>query len=161
GLVCDGIIGGVGAVLSFFPQILLLFLFLSILEDSGYMSRAAFIMDRALHSIGLSGKSFVPMIKIGRASCRERVDDVVVAAAADGIRVRNVTGVQTCALPISGLSATVLSAAWALSFRSSLRFCCCSCSSRFWRTAVICRARRLLWTVRSTPSAFLENPLCR
>lgn len=62
GLVCDGIIGGVGAVLSFFPQILLLFLFLSILEDSGYMSRAAFIMDRALHSIGLSGKSFVPMI---------------------------------------------------------------------------------------------------
>ncbi|MGN0571152.1 MAG: ferrous iron transport protein B [Candidatus Fimenecus sp.] len=62
GLVCDGVIGGVGAVLSFFPQILLLFFFLSILEDSGYMSRAAFIMDRALHSIGLSGKSFVPMI---------------------------------------------------------------------------------------------------
>lgn len=62
GLVCNGIIGGVGAVLSFFPQILLLFFFLSILEDSGYMSRAAFIMDRALHSIGLSGKSFVPML---------------------------------------------------------------------------------------------------
>ena len=62
GLVCDGIIGGVGAVLSCFRQILLLFLFLSILDDSGYMSRAAFIMDRALHSIGLSGKSFVPMI---------------------------------------------------------------------------------------------------
>ncbi len=62
GLVCDGVIGGVGAVLSFFPQILLLFFFLSVLEDSGYMSRAAFIMDRALHSIGLSGKSFVPMI---------------------------------------------------------------------------------------------------
>lgn len=62
GLVCDGIIGGVGSVLSFFPQILLLFFFLSILEDSGYMSRAAFIMDRALHSIGLSGKSFVPML---------------------------------------------------------------------------------------------------
>ncbi len=62
GLVCDGVIGGVGAVLSFFPQILLLFFFLSVLEDSGYMSRAAFIMDRALHSIGLSGKSFVPMM---------------------------------------------------------------------------------------------------
>lgn len=62
GLVCDGVIGGVGAVLSFFPQILLLFFFLSVLEDSGYMSRAAFIMDRALHTIGLSGKSFVPMI---------------------------------------------------------------------------------------------------
>lgn len=62
GLVCDGIIGGVGAVLSFFPQIFILFFFLSILEDSGYMSRAAFIMDRALHAIGLSGKSFVPML---------------------------------------------------------------------------------------------------
>lgn len=62
GLVCDGIVGGVGSVLSFFPQILLLFFFLSVLEDSGYMARAAFIMDRALHTIGLSGKSFVPML---------------------------------------------------------------------------------------------------
>lgn len=62
GLVCDGMIQGVGAVLAFFPQILLLFFFLSILEDSGYMARAAFIMDRALHAIGLSGKSFVPML---------------------------------------------------------------------------------------------------
>ena len=62
GLICDGVVAGVGAVLAFFPQILLLFFFLSILEDSGYMARAAFIMDRALHSIGLSGKSFVPML---------------------------------------------------------------------------------------------------
>ena len=62
GLVCDGAIAGLGAVLSFFPQIFLLFFFLSILEDSGYMSRAAFIMDKALHIIGLSGKSFVPML---------------------------------------------------------------------------------------------------
>lgn len=61
-LVCDGIIAGVGAVLSFFPQIMLLFFFLSILEDSGYMARAAFIMDKLLGKIGLSGKSFVPMI---------------------------------------------------------------------------------------------------
>lgn len=62
GLVCDGVIAGLGAVLAFLPQILLLFFFLSILEDSGYMARAAFIMDRALHGIGLSGKSFVPML---------------------------------------------------------------------------------------------------
>jgi len=62
GLICDGAIAGIGAVLAFFPQITLLFFFLSILEDSGYMSRAAFIMDRALHSIGLSGRSFVPML---------------------------------------------------------------------------------------------------
>ncbi|MCI9567514.1 MAG: ferrous iron transport protein B [Lawsonibacter sp.] len=61
-LVCDGIIAGVGGVLTFLPQIALLFLFLSFLEDSGYMSRAAFIMDRALRRFGLSGKAFIPML---------------------------------------------------------------------------------------------------
>ena len=58
-LVCDGIIAGVGGVLSFLPQIALLFFFLSFLEDSGYMSRAAFIMDRLLRRFGLSGKAFI------------------------------------------------------------------------------------------------------
>ncbi len=61
-LVCDGIIAGVGGVLSFLPQIALLFFFLSFLEDSGYMSRAAFIMDRMLRRFGLSGKAFIPML---------------------------------------------------------------------------------------------------
>ena len=61
-LVCDGIIAGVGGVLSFLPQIALLFFFLSFLEDSGYMSRAAFIMDRLLRRFGLSGKAFIPML---------------------------------------------------------------------------------------------------
>lgn len=61
-LICDGIISGVGGVLTFLPQIALLFLFLSILEDSGYMARAAFIMDRLLRRFGLSGKAFIPML---------------------------------------------------------------------------------------------------
>ncbi|WP_426350029.1 ferrous iron transport protein B [Alloiococcus sp. CFN-8] len=61
-LVVDGIIGGVGAVLGFVPQMLLLFFFLSILEDCGYMARVAFIMDRIFRKFGLSGKSFIPMI---------------------------------------------------------------------------------------------------
>lgn len=61
-LVVDGIIGGVGSVLSFLPQILLLFFLLSILEDSGYMARAAFITDKLLRKIGLSGRAFVPML---------------------------------------------------------------------------------------------------
>ncbi len=61
-LLCDGMIAGVGGVLTFLPQIALLFLFLSFLEDSGYMSRAAFIMDRALRRFGLSGKAFIPML---------------------------------------------------------------------------------------------------
>ena len=61
-LVTDGILTGVGGVLVFLPQIALLFLFLSFLEDSGYMSRAAFIMDRLLRRFGLSGKAFIPML---------------------------------------------------------------------------------------------------
>ena len=62
GLVVDGIIGGVGAVLGFVPQMLILFFFLSILEDCGYMARVAFIMDRIFRKFGLSGKSFIPML---------------------------------------------------------------------------------------------------
>ena len=61
-LVVDGIIGGVGTVLGFVPQILLIFFFLSLLEDSGYMARVAFIMDRIFRKFGLSGKSFIPML---------------------------------------------------------------------------------------------------
>lgn len=62
GLVVDGIIGGVGAVLGFVPQMLILFLMLSCLEDCGYMTRVAFIMDRIFRKFGLSGKSFIPML---------------------------------------------------------------------------------------------------
>ena len=62
GLVVDGIIGGLGAVLGFVPQMAILFLFLSILEDCGYMVRIAFVMDRVLRHFGLSGKSFIPLL---------------------------------------------------------------------------------------------------
>ncbi len=61
-LLVDGVIGGVGGVLVFLPNILLLFLMIALLEDSGYMARAAFIMDRIMHKIGLHGKSFIPML---------------------------------------------------------------------------------------------------
>jgi ferrous iron transport protein B len=61
-LITDGIIGGVGTVATFFPQICLLFLFMTVLEDSGYMARAAFIMDRLMSRAGLPGKSFIPLV---------------------------------------------------------------------------------------------------
>ena len=61
-LVMDGIVAGVGAVLGFVPQMLILFFFLAILEDCGYMARVAFIMDRIFRKFGLSGKSFIPML---------------------------------------------------------------------------------------------------
>ncbi len=61
-LVVDGVIGGVGAVLIFLPQILILFFFIALLEDCGYMARAAFLMDRLMAGVGLSGKSFIPLL---------------------------------------------------------------------------------------------------
>ena len=61
-LIIDGIFAGVGSVMSFLPVIVVLFFFLSILEDSGYMARVAFVMDKILRKAGLSGRSFVPMI---------------------------------------------------------------------------------------------------
>ena len=61
-LVCDGVMGGIGSVLSFLPTVVTLFFFLSLLEDSGYMARIAFIMDKPLRKLGLSGRSFVPML---------------------------------------------------------------------------------------------------
>ncbi len=61
-LIIDGIIGGVGGVIIFLPNIVILYLFISFMEDSGYMARAAFIMDRAMHGMGLHGKSFIPLL---------------------------------------------------------------------------------------------------
>ena len=61
-MLVDGIIGGVGAVIVFLPQILILYFFISFMEDSGYMARAAFIMDRLMHKMGLHGKSFIPLV---------------------------------------------------------------------------------------------------
>ncbi len=61
-LVVDGVIGGVGAVIVFLPQILILYFFISLMEDSGYMARAAFIMDKLMHKMGLHGKSFIPLV---------------------------------------------------------------------------------------------------
>ena len=61
-LIVDGVIGGVGSVLVFLPNIMILYLFISLMEDSGYMARAAFIVDKLMHRIGLHGKSFIPMV---------------------------------------------------------------------------------------------------
>ena len=97
GLVCDGIIAGVGAVIGFVPQMLLLFLMLSILEDVGYMARIAFIMDRIFRKFGLSGKSFIPML-IG-SGCG--VPAVMASRTIENERDRRMTIMTTCFIPCS------------------------------------------------------------
>ena len=94
-LVMDGIVAGVGAVLGFVPQMLILFFFLAILEDCGYMARVAFIMDRIFRKFGLSGKSFIPML-IG-SGCG--VPAVMASRTIEQERDRRMTIMTTCFVP--------------------------------------------------------------
>lgn len=94
-LILDGIVGGVGAVLGFVPQMLVLFLMLCILEDIGYMARVAFIMDRIFRRFGLSGKSFIPML-IG-SGCG--VPGIMASRTIEQDRDRKLTIMTTCFIP--------------------------------------------------------------
>ena len=95
GLISDGIIAGVGAVLGFVPQMLVLFLMLAILEDCGYMARIAFIMDRIFRRFGLSGKSFIPML-VG-TGCG--IPGVMASRTIENQRDRRMTITTTCFMP--------------------------------------------------------------
>ena len=95
GLICDGILAGVGAVLDFVPQMLVLFFLLALLEDCGYMARIAFIMDRIFRKFGLSGKSFIPML-IG-TGCG--VPGVMASRTIENERDRRMTIMTTCFIP--------------------------------------------------------------
>ena len=95
GLINDGIVAGVGAVIGFVPQMLVLFLLLSLLEDIGYMARIAFIMDRIFRKFGLSGKSFIPML-VG-SGCG--VPGVMASRTIENDRDRKMTVMTTCFIP--------------------------------------------------------------
>ena len=95
GLIMDGIVAGVGAVLGFVPQMLVLFFLLSILEDIGYMARVAFIIDRIFRKFGLSGKSFIPML-VG-TGCG--VPGVMASRTIENERDRRMTIMTTCFIP--------------------------------------------------------------
>ncbi len=94
-LIQDGIVGGVGAVLGFVPQMFVLFLLLSILEDIGYMSRVAFIMDRLFRKFGLSGKSFIPLLVASGCG----VPGVMASRTIEQERDRKITIMTTCFIP--------------------------------------------------------------
>ena len=94
-LIADGVIGGVGAVLGFVPQMLILFILLAILEDVGYMARVAFIMDRIFRKFGLSGKSFIPML----ISSGCGVPGIMASRTIEQDRDRKMTIMTTCFIP--------------------------------------------------------------
>ncbi len=95
GLICDGVLSGLGAVIGFVPQMLVLFIFLAILEECGYMARVAFIMDRIFRKFGLSGKSFIPML-IG-SGCG--VPGVMASRTIENDRDRKMTVMTTTFVP--------------------------------------------------------------
>lgn len=114
-LITDGIIGGVGAVLSFVPQIIVLFIFLSFLEDCGYMSRIAFIMDRLFRKFGLSGKSFIPIL-VG-TGCG--VPGIMSSRTIENVNERRMTIITTTFIPcgaklpvISLIASSLFGGAW-------------------------------------------------
>ena len=114
-LITDGIIGGVGAVLSFVPQIIVLFIFLSFLEDCGYMSRIAFIMDRLFRKFGLSGKSFIPIL-VG-TGCG--VPGIMSSRTIENVNERRMTIITTPFIPcgaklpvISLIASSLFGGAW-------------------------------------------------
>ena len=96
-LIMDGIIGGVGAVLGFVPQIVILFLLLSLLEDCGYMARVAFIMDRIFRKFGLSGKSFIPLLVASGCG----VPGIMASRTIEQDRDRRMTIMTTAFIPCS------------------------------------------------------------
>ena len=110
GLVADGIVGGVGAVLGFVPQMLILFLLLSILEDVGYMARVAFIMDRVFRKFGLSGKSFIPMLVASGCGVPGIMASRTIEQDRDRKMTIMTTGFIPCGakMPIVGLIASAL-----------------------------------------------------
>ena len=115
GLILDGIVAGVGAVLGFVPQMLVLFIFLAFLEACGYMSRIAFVMDRIFRKLGLSGKSFIPML-IG-TGCS--VPGIMASRTIENVRDRRMTIITTTFIPcgaklpfIAMIAGAVFGGAW-------------------------------------------------
>jgi ferrous iron transport protein B len=95
-LIVDGIIGGVGGVIVFLPHIMLLFLAIAVLEDTGYMARAAFVMDRVMHKIGLHGKSFIPMLIGFGCSVPAYMSSRILEDKTDRLVTMHVTNFMSC-----------------------------------------------------------------
>ncbi len=114
-LINDGIFAGVGGVVVFVPQIALLFLFLSLLEDSGYLARAAFLMDRVLHRVGLHGKSFIPLLSSFACAIPGIISTRTIEAPRERIATILVAPLMSCSarLPVYALAIAAFFGHWA------------------------------------------------
>lgn len=109
-LITDGVIGGVGGMLIFLPQIMLLFFMISLLEDSGYLARAAFVMDRLLYRVGLPGKAFVPMLSAHACAIPAVMASRVIDDRRDRLKTILILPLMTCSarLPVYAMVVAIL-----------------------------------------------------
>lgn len=110
GLVTEGIIGGVGGMLIFLPQIMILFFMISLLEDSGYLARAAFVMDRLMYRVGLPGKAFVPMLSAHACAIPAIMATKVIDDKRDRLKTILILPLMTCSarLPVYSMVVAIL-----------------------------------------------------
>lgn len=110
GLVTEGIIGGVGGMLIFLPQIMILFFMISLLEDSGYLARAAFVMDRLMYKVGLPGKAFVPMLSAHACAIPAIMATKVIDDKQDRLKTILILPLMTCSarLPVYAMVVAIL-----------------------------------------------------
>ena len=99
----DGIIGGVGGVIVFLPNIIILFLFISFMEDTGYMARAVFIMDKLMHKIGLHGKSFIPLFMGFGCNVPAIMATRIIESRRDRLITMLITPFMSCSARLTGL----------------------------------------------------------
>src|SRR5438105_8816028 len=125
-LITDGIFKGVGAVVVFVPQIALLFLFLAILEDSGYLARAAFLMDRLLAKVGLHGKSFIPLLSSFACAIPGIMATRTIENRKDRLATIFIAPFMSCSarLPVYALLIGSFFAAWSPIARGSIMLGC-------------------------------------
>lgn len=109
-LITDGVIGGVGGMLIFLPQIMLLFFMISLLEDSGYLARAAFVMDRLMHRVGLPGKAFIPMLSAHACAIPAIMASRVIENKKDRLKTILILPLMTCSarLPVYAMVVAIL-----------------------------------------------------
>ena len=109
-MLTDGVIGGLGGMLVFLPQICLLFFVLALLEDSGYMARAALVMDRLMHKVGLPGKAFVPLLSAHACAIPAIMSTRVIEDRRDRLATILIAPLMTCSarIPVYAMVATLL-----------------------------------------------------
>ena len=111
--VADGVIAGVGSVLVFLPQILILFLFIIVLEDTGYLARAAFLMDRAMRKVGLSGQSVIPMLSSFACAVPAIMATRVIPSRRDRIATILAAPFMTCSARLPVYALLIAAFVWA------------------------------------------------